>query len=108
MYKKKRISSVILMLLASCTIIMSTKRKIIKAKLATEKEWDLLPYIKTDLITRTFIITIALISISVMIFSKFYLENEKKKKEFNMLTAIFVTSIFIIIASPNIVSIILG
>lgn len=82
--------------------------KTIKLKLSSSKEWETLPYIKTDPTTSSFSMTIMVISLSVTLFSIFYLREEKKKKEFNVITAMFVGRMITMIFSPQTLSIILG
>jgi len=61
-----------------------------------------------DFISAFFIRTVSLISIRVYFFSNSYIVNEKFFRRFLLLVMLFVASMFLLIFSPNMVSILLG
>ena len=61
-----------------------------------------------DFISIYFIILVRLVSGSVIIFSQSYMRPEKFFGRFLMLVVSFIRSIFLLILSPNIISLLLG
>lgn len=61
-----------------------------------------------DLISSLFLFSVSLIAISVVFFRGEYISSEKYYGRFLFLVLAFVTRIFLLIASPNLISILLG
>jgi len=66
-----------------------------------------MPFI-VDCYRSLFIFTVAIITRAVSIFSSSYIEGEKYFVRFHLLVLMFVFSIFLLITSPSLISILLG
>jgi len=61
-----------------------------------------------DYISILFIMTVSLVSIGVIIFRGSYIRGEKYYRRFLLLVISFILSMFLLIISPNLVSLLLG
>jgi NADH:ubiquinone oxidoreductase subunit 5 (subunit L)/multisubunit Na+/H+ antiporter MnhA subunit len=61
-----------------------------------------------DFFSFFFSFVVALVATIVFIFGQYYIDDDKTQKGFSSLLALFVLSIFFLIFSPNIFSLLLG
>lgn len=72
------------------------------------ENWNIRFVIILDIIRAMFIICVRIIRISVLKFRQSYIINDRYFMRFHLLLIIFVSSIYLLILSPNLVSILLG
>jgi NADH:ubiquinone oxidoreductase subunit 5 (subunit L)/multisubunit Na+/H+ antiporter MnhA subunit len=105
------IKILIITILTSAVLTISSilqTRKTLKMNLSSEKEWLMQIYFKIRESATPFLLTVATVSTAVTMFSIAYINEEKKKKEFNTIMALFIARIILIVLSPNATSIMLG
>jgi len=61
-----------------------------------------------DFFSGTFLAAVSLISLSVYIFSSSYMKSRDARRAFHLLVLLFVASIYLLIISPGVFSIMLG
>ena len=61
-----------------------------------------------DHLSTIFLASVRLIALAVLLFSKSYIQSEKYFHRFHLILILFVVSMFLLILSPNLITILLG
>nr|ALR69309.1 NADH dehydrogenase subunit 5 [Bemisia tabaci] len=96
---------IILMLVSMVTFSKSTAI-MVEWKMMSLKSSDMSVFFLMDEKSYVFILTVMVVTTSILIYSKFYIE--KKKMMFTKILIMFMTSMVMLIMSPNMVSLVMG
>nr|ALR69296.1 NADH dehydrogenase subunit 5 [Bemisia tabaci] len=98
--------TIIILMLVSMMTFSKSAAIMVEWKVMSLKSSDMNVFFLMDEKSYVFILTVVLVTTSILIYSKFYIE--KKKMMFTKILIMFMTSMVMLIMSPNMVSLVMG
>nr|ALR69321.1 NADH dehydrogenase subunit 5 [Bemisia tabaci] len=98
--------AIIILMLVNIVTFKKPTAIMVEWKMMSVKSSDMNMFFLLDEKSSVFMITVAMVTASILIYSKFYIE--KKKMMFTKILIMFMTSMMMLIMSPNMVSLVMG
>nr|ALR69283.1 NADH dehydrogenase subunit 5 [Bemisia tabaci] len=98
--------TIIVLMLVTMVVFGKSMAIMVEWKMMSMKSSDMNMFFLMDEKSYVFMLTVVMVTTSILIYSKFYIE--KKKMMFTKILIMFMTSMMMLIMSPNMVSLVMG
>nr|ARA69003.1 NADH dehydrogenase subunit 5 [Bemisia tabaci] len=98
--------TIIVLMLVTMAVFGKSMAIMVEWKMMSMKSSDMNMFFLMDEKSYVFMLTVVMVTTSILIYSKFYIE--KKKMMFTKILIMFMTSMMMLIMSPNMVSLVMG